>query len=268
MSDRERLAATFDRAADLYHEARPDYPERLFDRLVELTGVRAGDRVLEVGAGSGKATVPLARLGMKVVALEPGPALASAARRHLAAFPDVDVVESPFERWQGEAGSVDLVAAATSWHWVDPALRYRLARRALRVGGHLAVWTASHVFPPDGDSFFDDIQQVYDEIGAPHPPDAPARPAPGELPELSTEIAASGLFDVVAVEHLDWTVDYDAEGYIALLRTFSGHIDMTHEQRERLFGEIRRRLALRRDRRVRRGWGVVLHVAKALPGGW
>jgi hypothetical protein len=43
---------------------------------------------------------------------------------------------------------------------------------------------------------------------------------------------------------------------------------MTHEQRDRLFGEIRRRLALRRDRRLRRGWGVVLHVAKALPGGW
>jgi hypothetical protein len=44
------------------------------------------------------------------------------------------------------------------------------------------------------------------------------------LPDQSEEIEASGLFDVVAVEHLDWTVDYDAEGYIRLLSTFSGHI--------------------------------------------
>jgi hypothetical protein len=52
--DRERLRVTFDRAADLYQDARPDYPERLFDRLVEVTGLRANDPVLEVGAGPRK----------------------------------------------------------------------------------------------------------------------------------------------------------------------------------------------------------------------
>jgi hypothetical protein len=76
------------------------------------------------------------------------------------------------------------------------------------------------------------------------------------------EIKASGLFDVVAVEHFDWTVDYDADAYIRLLSTFSGHIAASSEDREHLFSEVRRRLAQRPDGRLRRGWGAVLHVAR------
>jgi hypothetical protein len=58
-----------------------------------------------------------------------------------------------------------LVYAATAWHWVDPAVRYRRARAALRPGGHLAFWSALHVMPDDGDPFFREIQDVYGEIG-------------------------------------------------------------------------------------------------------
>lgn len=262
MDDRERLRTTFDRAAGLYHDARPDYPERLFDRLVEVGGLRPGDRVLEVGAGTGKATLPLARRGLRVTALEPGPALVARARANLAGYPDVEVVQGRFEERGAGVSGYDLVAAATSWHWLDPEVRYRLAARALRPGGHLAFWGATHVFPEGGDPFFAEIQDVYDEIGAGLPPAQTPRPAPGELPEQAGEIEASGLFAVVNVEHFGWTVDYDADAYIRLLSTFSGHIAMTLVQRERLFGEIRRRLAHRPLGRVRRGWGAVLHVAR------
>ena len=76
--ERERLGTTFDLAAELYQDARPDYPEVLFDRLLQLTEMRPGDRVLEVGAGPGKATLPLLRRGLRVTAIEPGAALAGA----------------------------------------------------------------------------------------------------------------------------------------------------------------------------------------------
>lgn len=259
-SERERLSATFDQAADLYQDARPDYPERLFDRLLAVTGLAPGDQVLEIGAGPGKATLPLARRRLRVTALEPGPALAARARANLADHP-VEVIQARFEDWEGQPGRYAAVVAATAWHWVDPELRYRLAARALRQDGHLVIWSAEHIFPPDGDPFFEEIQQVYDDLGEGLPEGAP-QPAPGQLPERTTEIEASRLFEVVAVEHVDWTVDYDAEAYIRLLRTFSGHIAMAPERRDRLFAEIRRRVASRPDGNVRRGWGAVLHVAR------
>ncbi|HUZ51830.1 MAG TPA: SAM-dependent methyltransferase, partial [Streptosporangiaceae bacterium] len=59
-------------------------------------------------------------------------------------------------------------------------------------------------------------------------------------------------------------VEYDAESYIDLLNTFSGHIAMAEWKRERLYGEIRRRLAERPSGRLRRHWGVVLNVARKI----
>ena len=260
MGDRERLRRTFDQAAQLYQYARPEYPEELFNRLMDVTGLRSGDQVLEVGAGPGKATLPLARRGLRITAIEPGPALASQARHNLSGYP-VEVVEARFEDWAGPPGSFAAVVAATAWHWVDPQVRYRTAARALRPGGHLVIWGAQHVFPVGGDPFFVELQEVYDALGETLPEDA-RWPAPGELAELTAEIEESSLFNIVAVDHFDWTVDYTAEAYIDLLRTFSGHIAMPTADRDQLFTEIRRRIARRPNRTVRRGWGAVLHTAK------
>lgn len=64
------------------------------------------------------------------------------------------------------------------------------------------------------------------------------------------------------VRQYDWETSYTAEEYIRLLGTFSGHIAMAQWQRDRLYGEIRRRLAQRPGGRLRRHWGTVLHLAR------
>ncbi len=259
--DRERLAATFDRAATLYQRARPDYPAELFGELIGVTGLAAGDRLLEIGCATGKATLPLARRGFRITCVEPGPHLAEAARRNLAGL-GADISEGRFEDWRpGRAGRYALVFAATAWDWVDPARRYDLAWQALRPGGHLAFWNATHVFPDGGDPFFREIQDVYDEIGEGLPAGT-AWPRPGELPERTTEIEGSSRFTVTRVRQFDWERRYDADGYIELLNTFSGHIAMEDWQRDRLYGEIRVRLSRRPDGILRRHWGAALHIAR------
>jgi SAM-dependent methyltransferase len=259
-ADRSRLRQTFNQAAESYQQARPDYPAALFDDLIEAAGLAPGDRLLEVGCATGKATVPLARRGFRITCIELGPELAAAARRNLDGL-DAEVIEGRFEDWLNAEIRFDLVFAATAWHWVDPAAGYRSAWRALRPGGHLAFWSATHVFPDGGDPFFRELQDVYDEINEGLPPGA-VWTRPGELAEQTAEIAASGLFDVTHVRQFDWERVYDAEGYIGLLNTFSGHLSMADWQRERLYGEIRRRLGERPDGTLRRHWGAVLHVAR------
>ena len=133
-TNRERLAATFDSAAALYQRARSEYPAALYERLLEVTGLQAPAALLEVGCATGKATLPLARVGFRITALEPGAALAAAARANVVGY-DVDVVEARFEDWEPNGAVFDLVFAATAWHWVDAEVRYPKAAAVLRPHG-------------------------------------------------------------------------------------------------------------------------------------
>jgi SAM-dependent methyltransferase len=262
MPDRLRLRETFDSAAALYDRARPRYPAELFDALVTQTGAQASDVVLEIGCATGIATRQLAERGFQVVCVELGEDLARAASENLAAYPQVEVVCADFESW-APTRHFDLLVAAASWHWIDPSIRYQPASEALRPGGHLAFWSATHVFPDDGDPFFDEIQDVYEQIGEGHPSGAP-RPRPGRLPDSLDEIEHSGLFANAVALQFDWEVIYSTEAYIDLLNTFSGHIAMTPSQRETLYGAIRKRTAHRHVPQISRHWGAVLHIAQRL----
>lgn len=174
------------------------------------------------------------------------------------------MITTSFEAWEpDDRETYDLVFAATAWDWLDPAVRHEKAWSLLSPGGHLGFWNASHVFPDDGDPFFREIQAVYEEIGEGLPPNARWL-RPGELPDHCAEVISTGLFQDCQVRHFDWEVVYDADSYIDLLNTFSGHIAMREDQRRRLYDEVRRRLALRPDQMLRRHWGAVLHVARRL----
>jgi len=258
--DRERLGATFNQAGALYQRARPEYPDELYDHLLHVTRLPPGASLLEVGSATGKATLPLARRGFRITCIEPGAALVAVARVQLAGF-DVDIVETRFEDWDPGDERFAMVFAATAWRWIDPTVRYRKAAELLEPRGYLALWGAGHVFPDDGDPFFAELQEVYDDIGESLPPGATFR-RPRELADDREEIGATGLFEVVDIQQYDWEIVYDAEGYIDLLNTFSGHIAMQDWQRDRLYGEIRRRLAARPDGRLRRHWGGVLQIAR------
>ncbi|HUD37659.1 MAG TPA: hypothetical protein VMR14_12210 [Streptosporangiaceae bacterium] len=82
------------------------------------------------------------------------------------------------------------------------------------------------------------------------------------MPDQRAEIEDSGLFTDYAARSFDWEIRYTAQEYIALLDTFSSHIAMGQEKRDRLYGEIRRRVALRPDGLLRRHWGTLLQVAR------
>jgi SAM-dependent methyltransferase len=254
------LSRSFDAAAELYETARPRYPDELFSDLIQLAELTPGDRLLEIGCATGKATGPLLERGFSIVCLEPGPRLAACAATNLAGLP-VEILVTPFESWDGSLGPFDLVYAATAWHWLDPASRYRRAHQLLRPGGHLAFWSAMHAFPPDFDPFFTEIQSVYDEIGEGHEDAWPPAP-PDEVPDQVAEIEASSLFEDVKVERYVWENRYSAQEYIDLLDTFSGHISMKPEKRAYLYRQIRERIDARADPHVRRHWYAILHVAR------
>lgn len=203
--------SVFDQVAELYDRARPHYPQELFDDLAELACIGPGCRVLEIGPGTGQATVPLAERGCAIVAVELGPNLAAVAHRNLARFPNVEVVVAPFEDWPLPPEPFDTVVSATAFHWLDPAVGEGKARAALRPGGTLATFASEHA-AGGTEPFFADVQACYERWDVAGP---------------SARLLRGG-------RGYEWDVEYSTAAYLDLLRTYSPTLALEPGAREGL----------------------------------
>jgi SAM-dependent methyltransferase len=258
-ADRERLRRTFGTVAEQYDRARPTYPAAVYDDLAALGDVPPGGRVLEIGPGTGKATVELARRGYEVVAVELSPDLAAVARRNLEAFPRAEIATADFEAWESASESFDAVVAFTAFHWIDPEVRFARVGRLLRERGALGVVQTNHVLPEGGDPFWAEIQDVYREV-LPAPDNGPP-PLPEEIRGPTAEVEASPLFDDVVERRYLWTQTYGAE-YVEVLGTYSAHIALPAAQREELFRRIAERIAARPGGRVTKHYLATLAIGR------
>jgi SAM-dependent methyltransferase len=136
-------SARFAGRVDDFERGRPGYPEALFDRLLELSGLGAGAAVADVGSGTGLATAPLLRRGLRVFAVEPNAEMRLAAERQLGGVDGFESVAGRAEATGLADASVDLALAAQAFHWFEPRETRRELRRILRPGAPVAlVWNA------------------------------------------------------------------------------------------------------------------------------
>ncbi|MFG3255414.1 class I SAM-dependent methyltransferase [Streptomyces sp. NPDC048172] len=243
MDDREQrqdLRAVFDEEAEAYDRVRPVCPDRLFDDLVDAARLAPGDRVAEIGCGTGQASVPLAERGLAVTAIELGAELAAVARRRLAAFDSARVLSVPFEEWEPEPGDApfDAVVAFNSLHWIDPRRRYAKPYALLRPGGALVVGGCRWARPTDAHPFWADVQEDYRAVGYEgDPPPPPEEIGPWRLPP-----EACSSFDEVASLCHPFTVRYSSAEYLAFLATQSGTHALGAERSAEFLGRVRDRL--------------------------
>ena len=168
------LRRTFDAVAEDYQRSRPVASAEVFDDLMVLAGLRPRDRVLEIGCGTGQATVPLCERGLHVTAVELGPNLAAVARRRIAAFDDASVEVAAFEDWEPSVGRTGhrAVIAWNCLHWISPDVAYAKSAALLGSGGAMVVaghnWTA-----PEGPGLWNDLQEDYAAAGIPGQPPSP-----------------------------------------------------------------------------------------------
>jgi SAM-dependent methyltransferase len=197
----------------------------------------------------------LAERGLEIVGVELGERLTAFAREKLSAFNRVEIVNAPFETWEPD-GQFDAVVAFTAFHWIDPKARYEGSARLLRPGGALAIVKTKHV--AGSDPFWAEVQADYDVV-VPSEENKPP-PLPEEVEDLAAEIATSRRFGPAVIRRYLWDVQYDADSYINVLETYSGHRSIPEDRRKDLYERIRRRIG---DSEVSKTMLAILHVARA-----
>src|SRR5580698_9025027 len=264
-ADQRSRGRLFNEAPELYDRVRPAYPPALFADLAAITGTGAGSPVLEVGCGTGQATSPLAALGYAVTAVEPGAGMAGLARQRLADFGTVAIETSAFEEWDDRGRRFELLVAASSWHWVDPAVGWGRAHAVQRPGGWMALLGNVVVRRPGE-------PEVYAQTADLHERYSPGNPDWGH-PPLEDEVRATGqgwgpgldpgaLFGPTIARWYPAVQWLDGTGFADLLRSMSPYRRLDPDVREPLLDAVAERIRTRLGDQAARRYLSVLQVGQ------
>ncbi len=248
---------SFDAEARDYNAIRPGYPEALIDDIIALSKLPEDGSILEVGCGTAQATLPFAKRGYPITALDLGPRMVAIASAKLEPYPKVRVYQSAFEDFEAEAESFNLLMAATAWHWVRPEVGYAKAAHLLKPTGSLAIFSNPHPKPYTG--FFKSAQPLYDDVFGPRGADSSTEE---DIAVAAKAISSSGYFPKVEVRTYPWARIYTTKEYLQLLNTYSDRLALEPDKRTWLFEKIGEHIEQDYGGAIEKPYLSVLLVAK------
>ncbi|MHA6764579.1 class I SAM-dependent methyltransferase [Streptacidiphilus sp. PAMC 29251] len=229
----------FGEVADAYEAARPGYPEALVDEVLDYA--RLGDApVLEVGAGTGKASTAFAARELELTCLEPDARMAAVLAQACAPHPRTAVVVSGFEQWRPPAARFGLLFSAQAWHWVDPATRWTLAVEALRPGAAIALfWNRFSIRDTELRSALTAAHGRHDAAAL-----VPATLGADETAAVNswplTDILADDRYVDAETRRYDSRHTFSTDRYLDLLASLSPYRMLPDGQRDALLADIAR----------------------------
>ncbi|MCP4250215.1 MAG: methyltransferase domain-containing protein [bacterium] len=201
------MEVDFGRAAADYAQHRAGFPERFFECLADLGIGLSGQRVVDLGTGTGTVARGLARRGCRVVALDRSAALLAQARRlAVEERAPIQCLAAVAEQTALRGGRFDVVTAGQCWHWFDRPQAAAEVRRLLVPGGRLVI--AHFDWMPLPGNVVEATEQLVEQ----HNPDWNRGGGDGFYPAWVHDVTAAGFveietfsFDVPApYSHLAW----------------------------------------------------------------
>lgn len=228
---------TFEEAAADYEKSRPLYAKTLFEHIFRYKPIDSASKVLEIGIGTGKATLPFLETGCDLSAIEPGEQLAFYAARNYAAYDHFSLHRQTFQEFACPPESFDLIYSATAFHWIPQEYGYRRVYELLKKGGAFARFAYHAGADKERHALTAEIRSLYqaymDESGG-------AREYGEEDASALAQLAETYGFVDTTYRLFGMTKGFTADAYMELLRTYSDHRKLEQTKRELLFNGIHR----------------------------
>ena len=225
-------------AAEAYVLARPAYPDMIIKHVISQAGLHQHSRILEIGCGPGTATAAFAKVGCKIDCVEPNPVFCGILQQQFADNSEIRILNSGFEDADVEAGEYDLVLAATSFHWISPAIAYPKAHHALKATGKLALLWNKELLPSK--SIFDQLSTCYQGDIADLPKYETDEEQIDILNQLNQITITSGCFSEFSTCRTITAMNYSTERYLQLLASYSPYLKLDDGVRASLFNCLSR----------------------------
>ncbi|HEY1602159.1 MAG TPA: methyltransferase domain-containing protein [Pirellulales bacterium] len=206
----------FGRTANDYGRHRAGFPDEFFARLRTFHVGLPGQRVLDLGSGTGTLARGLAAAGCRVTALDPAaPMLREGCRlaeeTHLA----LDYVIAKSEALPLESATQDVITAGQCWHWFDRTTAAAEARRVLTADGLLVI--AHFDWLPLAGSPVEATEKLIERCN----PDWHFGGSHGCYPQWLPGVSAAG-FTEIETFSFDHMVPYSHEGWRGRIRASAG----------------------------------------------
>lgn len=244
---KEKIRQLYSGVAETYHQFRPKYPDSLIDEAIDkskLLRLNKEARILEIGCGPGTLTLPLAKRGYRLLAIDPGAGMIAKARQVCQNYPNVEFRQESFKDFVTSADDepFDAIVAASSLHWAlaedDQAGVIEKMNDFLKDRGTLILfWN----YPPEPNMVV--LDEIADATGLSKPfyfgngsPDVHWR----RMQErVLSPVESSPCFTAFETQSVPIKENIPIESYISLLRTLSNYITMEDLEREAFFQKVR-----------------------------
>jgi trans-aconitate methyltransferase len=244
-----------------YAEARPEYPDGLYDRLISRCGLRPGVSVFEIGPGTGIATRRLLSLGASPLrAIEPDPRLATFLRE-TSETESLEIDQASFDEAVLPEAAFDLGVAATSFHWLEQSSALAKVYRSLKPGGWWAMWWNQF-----GSEEPDEFQRATDHLFA-GTADSPSWSREKRIPfgldreSRLQDLSAAGFKDA-EIELWSSSLSCDTARLVALYSTFSPIQALEPDSRREFLSNLARIADEQFGGRVERALLTVLYTGQ------
>ncbi|MDG2427779.1 MAG: class I SAM-dependent methyltransferase [Acidimicrobiales bacterium] len=213
----------FGSAAADYALHRADFPEAGIDRLVTLGVGTPGQRLLDLGCGTGTLARQFAARGCTVTGVDVDSRMLTAARG-LATAEDLQIewLECPAEKTELLSASYDVVTAAQCWHWFDGEVAASEVRRLLVTGGCVAVCGFDWLPLPDT------VSGITDALIQAHNPSWTLGGIRDPGPEAERQLGGAGLV-VFETFTFDVDVPYAVDSWRRRIGASAGILDLSAE---------------------------------------
>ena len=148
--------------AEHYVRGRPHYPQALLEFCKRELGLKPGDKVADIGSGTGILSELFLSGGCKVYAVEPNADMREAAENELAKFPNFHSVNGAAEATSLADRSMQFVVAGQAFHWFKRDAARREFSRILAPGGWAAiVWNQRRIEPGSFDADYEQLVKQF-----------------------------------------------------------------------------------------------------------
>ena len=230
------LEWTFNEVAAAYDRWSPGYTPALYRDMFAYKAIGPSSRVVEIGIGTGQASVPVLETGCALTAVEYGDKLAAFTREKFRGYQNLTIVNLPFQNFECGDGSADWIYAAGAFHWIPEELGYAKVFRLLKPGGAFARF-AKHPYYREGqEALYQAIQEVYREY---MPYSAPTAEYGEEDAKRRAALPVKYGFTDTAYKLYDRKRVTTSQEYIGLIATQSDHIVLAEDKRQGFYGGIK-----------------------------